>query len=164
MDHLIIFGAKYLIFVIAAAAIICWLMLKRDNKIRLAVTVIIGLIIAVIIAKIASQLYYDPRPFVKSSVEPLFSHPPDNGFPSDHTYLAMTVAACVFFYRRNVGIALGILAVLVGVSRVAAHVHSPIDIIGALIIGVIVGAAGYYLANLALRKHLADKKNFGDGL
>ncbi|HEX5448409.1 MAG TPA: undecaprenyl-diphosphatase [Candidatus Saccharimonadales bacterium] len=145
MDHLIIFGAQYLIFIVAILAVAHWFIsIDRKDKIRLVATVVIGLIVATIIAKVASKLYYDPRPFVKSGVKPLFPHAPDNGFPSDHTYLAATTAVAYFFYRRNFGVALFVLAVLVGICRVAAHVHSPIDIAGGLVVGAVGATVGYY--------------------
>lgn len=156
-NHIIIFCAKYVVFIIALLALGYWATLNKKKKVRLAVTVIIGLVAAVIIAKIASKLYYDPRPFVKQNLTPLFTHSPDNGFPSDHTYLAMTIATSVYFYRRKLGAVLFVLTLIVGVARVLAHVHSPIDIIGALVIGAIAGSIGFYLTNLVAKKYLAKK-------
>lgn len=146
MHSLIIFCAKYLIYIVAAFAVLFWLSLTRQRKIELAVGVIVSLIIATILAKIAAKLYYDPRPFVKSGVKPLFTHPADNGFPSDHTYLSATVAALLFFYHKQLGVLLLVMSVLIGTARVAAHVHSPIDIVAGLLIGIIGAAAGYWLA------------------
>ena len=48
-----------------------------------------ALVIMVVLIKVAAAIYTDPRPFVVDpSIEPLFAHPADNGFPSDHTALA----------------------------------------------------------------------------
>jgi undecaprenyl-diphosphatase len=44
----------------------------------------------------------------------------------------MVVAEIVFVYSRKLGVLLGILAVLVGVSRVMARVHYPLDIVGSI--------------------------------
>lgn len=45
-------------------------------------------VLAVLIAKIGSWLYYNPRPFVVGDFPSYFYHPNNNGFPSDHTLFA----------------------------------------------------------------------------
>ena len=82
-------------------------------------------------------MYYDPRPFVTGHIAPLFPHPAANGFPSDHTLLAMVLAMCVLFYSRKWGVALVALAAAIGAARVAAHVHHWVDILGAMALAVI---------------------------
>ena len=77
----------------------------------------------------AVAIYTDPRPFVVDpSVKPLFAHPADNGFPSDHTALAATVALVVMRYRWWLGAALMAAGIVLGAARVAAHVHHAPDI------------------------------------
>ena len=48
--------------------------------------------------------------------------PADNGFPSDRTVLAATVALAVTIYGRWLGAAL-LAAAWLGAARAAAHVH-----------------------------------------
>jgi len=55
---------------------------------------------------------------VDPSVKPLFAYPADNGFPSDHTALAATVALVVMTYRRWLGAALPAAGIVLGVARV----------------------------------------------
>jgi undecaprenyl-diphosphatase len=52
-------------------------------------------------------------------------------------------------YRRRIAAALLVAATFVGIARVVAHVHSPIDIVAALVIAAIGSAAGLYLGGLA---------------
>lgn len=146
MDNLIIFGAKYLIFVIVLIVFVVWLKLPAKKRWQFAAVVVLAGITALVLSKLASWLYFHHRPFVVQNIKPLVSHGDDNGFPSDHTLLATTLATAVYFYRHRVGMALLALAAIVGISRILAHVHWGIDIIGGLILGAIAGWAGYHLA------------------
>lgn len=144
MDSVIIFCAKYLL--VAVVAIFVWLWLAAGIKIKkeMAATVILAGILALIASRIAGKLYYDPRPFVTHHVKALIPHAADNGFPSDHALLTMALTAVLYFYNKKwAAIALAITAV-VGIARVAAHIHSPIDIAGAWAISITVAAASYY--------------------
>ena len=160
MDSLIVFCAKYLIVAVGLIGLYVWLKQNSSAKLRLAVAVVVGGIVALIISKIFEKFYYDPRPFVSHDVKPLFPHAADNGFPSDHTLYSALVATAVYFYSRKWGWTAFALAVIIGSSRVAAHVHSPIDIIGGLLIGIVAGTAGVYTARLIVKE---NTKNHGAG-
>ncbi len=135
MDFLIIFAAKYLYLVIVAVTVVALLIDKkafaRRSILKLA---LISLPFAFVIAKILSLFIYTSRPFVLENVKPLIDHAANNGFPSDHTLLAMTVSAVILIYNRKLGIVLIALSVVVGAARVLAKVHSPLDVIGSTII------------------------------
>lgn len=151
MNSLIIFCAKYLIVGVGLIGLALWLQVNKKTKIKLAVATVSALTVAYVLSKIASKLYYDPRPFVKNpSQAPLFAHAADNGFPSDHSWVGMTVAAILFYYRKNLAWLASGLAIIVGVSRVLAHVHSPIDIIAGFAIGAIAAIAGQMVAKRLL--------------
>lgn len=156
MDSIIIFLANYLIIVIGLVAILAWR--KTKNRREFILAVILAGILAFDLSAIAGALFYNPRPFVSQNIEPLISHGPDNGFPSQHTVLAMTLTAVIYFYRRHLAVAAFILTLLVGSGRVWAHVHSWIDILGGLAVGTIVGYAGVTLAKFFLSKLSAKKK------
>lgn len=159
MESLIVAVAQYLLFVIFLAAAVVWLVLSRQDKVGLAVQGIVSLVVAIVLIKLAAASYVDPRPFVANPlVKPLFAHPADNGFPSDHTAMGATVALLVMMYRRWLGVGLLAASLLVGVARVAAHVHHIQDIAaGALIAVVAVGiaAAVWGWARLRLPRRLA---------
>jgi membrane-associated phospholipid phosphatase len=138
MDSLIVAVAQYLIFVILVATGIIWLFLPRHDKVGLAVQGIVSLVITVVLIQLAATIHSDPRPFVVDpSIKPLFAHPADNGFPSDHTALAFTLALPVMSYRRMLGTVLLVASFLVGVARVAAHVHHGQDIVAGVLIAVV---------------------------
>ncbi len=135
MDFLIGFTAKYLYLVIIAIAAVSFLVNKkpfaRRNILKLAV---ISLPLAFVVARILSYFIYTSRPFVVENIKPLIGHAPDNGFPSDHTLLVMTVSAVLLIYNRKLGMTLIVLSAVVGAARILAKVHSPVDIMGSSLI------------------------------
>lgn len=157
MDSIIIFCAKYLF--VAVVLIIAWVWLKssRPKKLELAVAAISAGIIALAISRLAAKLYYDPRPFVTHNVKPLIPHAADNGFPSDHALLTMTLTSIIYFYDRRWALIALIATLVVGIARVAAHIHSPIDIIGSLVIGVVAGFIGVKIAQRFTGKEESPK-------
>lgn len=85
------------------------------------------------IAKIMSLFYQTlERPFVTLGVEPRASFLDNPGFPSDHALFVMTITLVVWAAtgRRDVGLILLGLSLLVGFGRVVALVHTPQDVIG----------------------------------
>lgn len=148
MNHLIVFIAQYLFIASALGVISYGLTLAREQKINFAIHTVVGGIISLAFIKLAALLYNDPRPFVSDHITPLIHHAADNGFPSDHTALTAYLGFLVLMYSRKLGIALLMIALLIGSARVAAGIHHPIDIIG----GFIIGAIGAYLGSLVRRR------------
>lgn len=139
-------------------AVFIWFWWKdKFHKAHLGWSFLAAVLIAGLFDKISSKLFYDTRPFVSEHIQPLVKHAADNGFPSEHTLLAATVAAVIYFFDRRIGIYLAVVALLIGASRVAAHVHSPIDILGSLVFAAIAGWTGYNLA-----KKFVPAKPVGD--
>ena len=131
------------LFVVAAIAVLVWLLASRPEKVALAVEMVVGLVVVAILVKVAGAVHTDPRPFVVDpSLHPWFSHPADNGFPSDHTAVGSVTAFVVLRHRRAAGAGLLVLAVLVGAARVLAHVHHVEDIVAGLLIGLVAAAVG----------------------
>ncbi len=141
MHFLTIVGAKYLIYVLLLIAGIFFLQMDRPVKYQMARFALFSLPVTFAVAKLGSYFFYDPRPFVSGHFIPLIAHAADNGFPSDHALLAFAVAALVFHIEKKFGTVLYVLALAIGVSRVAAGVHSFIDIFGSFVICVVVAVA-----------------------
>ena len=149
MDSLIVFVAKY--FIVLSLLIFAWFWFRspRSTKFELALRLIVGGALALAISVISSHLYYDPRPFVVDHVRPLFAHPADNGFPSDHALFTSLLGFTVLAYSKRAGGLL--LAVAIGAARMAAHVHSLQDIVGSFVISAL---AAIVAARLIRRRHL----------
>jgi membrane-associated phospholipid phosphatase len=138
MNTLTVAVAQDLLFLILLAAAVMWLFLPRQDKMVLVVQAMMSLVVMVVLIKLAAAIHTDPRPFVVDpSIKPLFPHPGDNGFPSDHTALGVTVALLVMMYRRWLGTVLLVAAIVVGATRMAAHVHHVQDIVAGMLIAVV---------------------------
>lgn len=156
MDSIIIFCAKYLFLAVILILVFTWLKEGKNKKIELMTATVTAGILAYVLMKIAGHLYYDPRPFVTQHIKPLVAHGADNGFPSEHTVFTMTLTSVIYFYNKHLGYIAVIITLIVGTSRVLAHVHSPIDIVGGLLIGTVAGIAGYWAVKRILTKKLPE--------
>lgn len=155
MDSVIVFCAKYLFVAVPLLYLVALAQAPKKQRKTMIVSLIIASIVAVILDKLGGKLYYDPRPFVSQHIKPLVEHSADNGFPSEHTTFSMTIGILLFFYRRKLGGLAIVIAYIVGMARIAAHVHSPVDILGAFAIAIIAASVGYY----ASKKWLSSPKH-----
>jgi undecaprenyl-diphosphatase len=150
MTAVVVLAAQDLLYVLAAVAVVVWLLLDRPGKVRLTVEALLGLALVGVGIVVAAHLHTDPRPFVTDGSVPLFPHPADNGFPSDHSAAAGLLAALVARHRRVVGALVAAGAVVVAWARVAAHVHHLQDVAAGLGIGALAGLVAIWLASLVL--------------
>lgn len=134
---MIVILAKYFFLISFVIAGVFFLTLSKKDKKGMFVLASLSGVISLILRKIGSVLINDPRPFVVNHVTPLIAHSPDNGFPSDHTLLAMWLAMVVYFYNKKLGIILMVISLIVGTARVLALVHHPLDIFGSIVIAII---------------------------
>jgi undecaprenyl-diphosphatase len=153
MNTFYIVGAKYLF--ILSPLIGAWWFFKQPKE-KWRSTFIYGLctlILTFIVAKIASHLYYDPRPFIQYGFTPLIPHAADNGFPSDHTLLVSAIAAVVTFVDIRKSFWFWLVAIVVAISRVGVGVHHPIDVTGSAIIAAVCAYAVHIVRNWYNKKH-----------
>ena len=151
MNFIIILCAKYLFIVIGLIAFIYWLKLTNKRKLEIITFGIITALVAFLLAKIGGAMFYNARPFVVNNIVPLLPHAADNGFPSDHTLFSAVIAVTMYSVSKKLGLILGVLSVIVGMSRVLALVHHPIDIVGSIVFAIIGGVVAYYLTPKIMR-------------
>lgn len=137
-DSIIIFCAKYLVFILVgvAATLIGYLIYKRQW--RPVIFFGANLILTFAFLLIASKLYISARPFVgNSDVTMLISHAANQSFPSDHTTVSIAIAFGLTFFTRYkfIGLLAIITACIIGFARIVAGVHYPLDILGAIGVG-----------------------------
>lgn len=149
MNTLIIFAAAYLYLLVILLFVVTFLMIDSTKKRDMLKLAILVFPLCLMIALITNVIIPSPRPFVVGHFEPLIPASTDNGFPSDHVLLSMALAAVAFIVNRKMGIFLLILATIVGIGRVLAQVHHPLDVIGSTIIAL----TTTYLVN----RYLVDK-------
>ena len=151
MEITVVFLANYLhFFVFLGGGLLAW-QLSPEKRTSFILTALIALPIAFVLGEIAGLLFQNPRPFVEFGVSPLVPHEANNGFPSTHALVAMTVAFTTFLYDRKIGLVLLSIALLVGIGRILALVHSPLDVAGSALIAVsVVGAVFFLIQKLQL--------------
>jgi undecaprenyl-diphosphatase len=148
MTALIILCAKYLFVVAPLAAVVVFARCSPEIRRVLLLRGLVILVASIVLAKAGGALYNEPRPFVVRQVQPLIPHPADNGFPSDHTLLAAACAFLIVPFSPVAGGLAGIVALIVGASRIACLLHSPLDIAASLLFAAVAGGA----AALAIRR------------
>jgi undecaprenyl-diphosphatase len=162
--HFLVYGvAEVLIFVFPAVLYYLWQKPHHRGHYgsrKAVVLAIMSIVAAFAVKGLVSFVWTRSRPFV---TDPHLLFMPFNvdpaSFPSGHTLLATTIAASLYFSGyRKVGAILMVCAVLVGLSRIAAGVHYPTDILAGLIIGISI--AGYFHREAsAIRRYLPDHSN-----
>ncbi|MDB5177018.1 MAG: protein tyrosine/serine phosphatase [Candidatus Saccharibacteria bacterium] len=159
MNTLIILIAQYAIFVVPIFVLIACATMPLANRKQFIVTFVLGMLFGYMLLRLASGAFYDPRPFTVSGINALFPHIADNGFPSDHTIIAALAAFIVFAFSRRIGVILVVLSVLIGTARVLAHVHSWVDIVGAIIVAFIAAVLAYLAVHLMINRSANDNIN-----
>jgi membrane-associated phospholipid phosphatase len=160
MNSLIVFVSKYFLLFPVAAVVYMFYSLNGNSRKKFLFLLLSTAFISYIFAKLGGHFYYDPRPYIKDGVQPLFNHSNDpNGFPSDHTLLSACIGFVVLKFNKKLGITLLFVAALIGWARVAAHVHHLIDIVGSFIFTGIAFLISVAILNALISnlKHRAKK-------
>ena len=95
-------------------------------------------IVAWIVAYVFKILIQAPRPFdVFPQVHSLISET-GYSFPSGHATFFMALAISIFLIHKKAGYAFMFFALIIGLARIVAGVHFPIDILGGFLLGYLV--------------------------
>jgi undecaprenyl-diphosphatase len=137
-DITVEFFATFFIWVLYAGLIVLWFIDGRIKK-EQVIHALLASLVAWLITMIIKHFFPTVRPFVRNGGEvDVFIKPTDAAFPSAHTALAFSLAVTIFMHDRKVGWFYLIGALMVGVARVLANVHYPVDILGGALIGSLV--------------------------
>lgn len=137
-DLIVMFLASFLIYFLFLGLIVLWFI---DGKIKKeqVIHALFACLFAWIIATLIKHFFPTIRPFVINGGDIGVIIPPTDGaFPSEHTVIAFALAVSVFLHDRRVGWVFLISALTVGIARVIANVHYPIDIVGGAFLGTII--------------------------
>ena len=156
-DVIIKFTSVYLVYCVPLALLISWFIYKNDrDHIAMLKATIASVFMWQVPTRIIAWLWYRPRPIVAlADTKELMFHVPSYSFPSDHSTFLMALAS--YFYLlgyKKVGIWTGIIAIIVGVSRVIAGLHYPGDILAGWLLGII-GAYLLFLIDKLIEKYAA---------
>lgn len=115
-----------------------------------------------LVAKLLGSIYQPSgeRPFELLGVAPGASYLNNPGFPSDHALFTAFLTLAVWFEarKRKLATLLLILTLLVCIGRVLALVHTPLDVIGGLLVACI-GGLWYIRANRTIVTTNTRKKH-----
>ncbi len=77
----------------------------------------------------------------------------DFSFPSGHTIASFEACTVLMLGDKKLGIPATLLAILIAFSRLYLYVHYPTDVIVSVVLGILFGIIGYYLAkNLTISR------------
>ncbi len=134
----ITFLASVLIWLMFFGLVVLWVI---DGKIKKETVVhsIFACLVAYSITELIKTFIPMARPFQESGILPLTLTIPDDGtFPSSHSAVAFALAVTIIKHDKKVGILYLVMAGLVGIARIMAYVHYPLDIMSGALIGTIV--------------------------
>jgi undecaprenyl-diphosphatase len=90
------------------------------------------------LATVVKILVHTDRPFVMLSNANSLFYESGYAFPSGHSATIAALSLSVFFINKRVGLVCMIAALLIGLARISAGVHFPIDILGGYALGSLV--------------------------
>lgn len=138
-DWLILFaadGAMVLAFLVAMYTFVC--KIPRDKWFYWGWRIALAGATAWLAAKAIGHFYQpnDLRPYQQLGVDAKASYLDNPGFPSDHMLFSTFLTLAVWFAtkHRNLTITMVILTAVIGLGRILALVHAPIDVLGGLLI------------------------------
>ncbi|MDP3958062.1 MAG: phosphatase PAP2 family protein [bacterium] len=127
---------------IVGAAFLYFLYTHEDKRRAVKELLIVAgtAFVAWVLAHVIKYFYPAGRPdTLIDAVKPLFAHGSGiDAFPSGHATFFAALSMAAFFYHKKVGYLLAAVALLVGLARVMAGVHSPFDVIAGFALGIFV--------------------------
>lgn len=133
LKTLTILGATYLIIPMAV------LMLYSGWRKRMLLVGFVAVaILFVANYSIAHGIYFRARPSGPGITHLIAPHS-SKSFPSDHAGIVAVLAVLAYSIDLRLGAGMTLLGFVVGLSRVAAGVHFPSDILGGYFIGALAG-------------------------
>jgi undecaprenyl-diphosphatase len=149
LDRLVWFIAVLLIYIVLAIVGIALLRYYKVSNFKglinalkqkgnEMVSIPFTVVVAYLLAHLLKVLVHTERPFIAlSNIHTLFFES-GYSFPSGHSVVISALTFAIFFRHKRLGYICMVLALLIGVARVVAGVHFPIDILGGYLIGFLV--------------------------
>lgn len=154
-DIIIEFFATFFIWILYSGLLYLWVIDGKVLKEEVIHAIFAGGI-AFIIVFLIKYLFPSVRPFeLNGGKIDVLIPPTDSAFPSSHTALAFSLAVTIFFHDKKVGWFYLVGALVIGVARVLANVHYPVDILGGAFVGTLIA---FIIERIHLFKLLTRKK------
>lgn len=152
---MITFFASYFIWIMFLGLFVLWVVDGRIKK-EQALHALIASLIVWVVTHMIKGFFPVARPFVENgNAVGTFTVPQSASFPSTHSAAAMSIAVTIWLHDKKVGSVYLLAGLLVGVARILANVHYPIDIVAGGIIGIL---TGFSVEKLHVYKLLTKKR------
>jgi undecaprenyl-diphosphatase len=132
------FLASFLIWIMFFGLFVVWF---SDGKIRReqVLHAVFAFAVSWFLADVIKTLFPTLRPFqVNGGAVHTLTSANDGAFPSGHAAASFALAVTIWLHDRKIGSFFLVGAVLIGIARVLANVHYPIDIIGGAALGTFI--------------------------
>lgn len=107
--------------------------------------------VGAVLATILKNIFQTLRPFDALTTVRALIEESGFAFPSGHTMVLAGMAGALWSEYQKPAFWVGITAILVGSARVAAGVHWPIDILGGLVVGLVLGYSVFIVGKRVLQ-------------
>lgn len=135
------FIADYLVIFVALIGTASLLYLVKKNRLQVYNRLLMMGLTALLLAHLVSLVFTpdEQRPFMTAGSEPLAAYLNNPGFPSDHVLFVTVITGAVWVAtgRRGIAATLLVMSLLVGLGRILALVHTPLDVIGGFVIALV---------------------------
>jgi undecaprenyl-diphosphatase len=146
MDQVIKFiadGLLLIILAVAGTAGVYQLFIKTRSYRHVAPYAVMAGLTSLLIGKLLSLVYQPSvaRPYIELGKSAGAAYIDNPGFPSDHALLATVIVVMLFAltpYRR-LAYVLFVLVIIMSVGRVLALVHTPLDVVAGILVGLLGG-------------------------
>lgn len=162
-DMVVAFLAGPLAYVLVGGLVVFFFRHRDAGKgVRDSVVILSAAIAAWALSIGLKNVFNELRPFVVlESTTPLVAIRSFDGagaFPSGHTAFFASIVGSLYFYHRRAAYWFAGVALLIGLSRVVAGVHWPIDIVGGYLLGLAIGFGIYALYHVQVSDGSGTKR------
>ncbi len=158
LDDFGIFMAVYSQYFLGAGIVI-FMLLKKDKAVfwkNFKITAYffaIAIVSRFIFGEIIKRLVARPRPFELHQVTQLIPEDLHMSFPSGHMSFFFAFSTAVYLYNKKAGIICYAASFLMGLARIYTGVHYPLDILGGMVLGMLIGWGMYRVFGRSLTKN-----------
>jgi undecaprenyl-diphosphatase len=127
---------------LAPVEVLLMLALAASGKRASAARMLVAVATVYVACEALGALWPRQRPFSRdSAITVLVPHDAERSFPSRHVASGLAMAAIGGRAHRRLGGGMTTVAWALGVSRVAAGLHYPSDVLGGALLGLVIGYA-----------------------
>lgn len=133
-------GLLVAVLLVSVVAGVWWIVKARPNMKQVIPHILMAGLSALLAGKLMS--FWQPtseRPFESLGVEAGAAYMNNPGFPSDHALLATVVVMTLFVLTPYKKLSVGLIGavLLMCIARVVALVHTPVDVVGGVVAGLV---------------------------